>query len=343
MKLSPDDISRLCLLVDDLSGIQWDASKAYLIETRLVPLLATFGIPSFSDLISKVRAGIDIKLRTAFIDAITTRETLFFRDDSPFQALEFKALPEIIDAKAATPFSRRLRFWSAACSSGQEPYSLAILLREMIDDLDRWDVQILATDLAPAALATASVGVYSEFEVSRGMSPKLRDKYFRKTAEGWQVSDSVKKLVKFERRNLLEPFGTLGPFDVLFCRNVAIYFDLETRKDLFERLAKTLAPHGALFAGSSENLSGYGERFKPQFHCRATFYQPNKLVTQPTATPTKPGLPALATSHLTPPQTTKLVATSPAATNPSPATPITAKVPSKPSSLLNPLLATSAR
>jgi chemotaxis protein methyltransferase CheR len=294
MKLSPDDISRLCLLVDEVSGIQWDASKTYLIETRLIPLLTTFNITSFGDLIARVRANLDPKLRTAFVDAITTRETLFFRDDSPFQALEHKALPEIIDTKAATPFSRRLRFWSAACSSGQEPYSLAILLREMIDDIDRWDVQILATDLAPAALASASAGVYSDFEVSRGVTPAIRDKYFRKTPDGWQVNDSVKKLVKFERRNLLEPFGAMGPFDVLFCRNVAIYFDLETRKDLFERLSRTLAPHGALFVGSSENLASYGERWKPQFHCRATYYQPNKLASVPV--PPKPATPPTATT-----------------------------------------------
>jgi chemotaxis protein methyltransferase CheR len=324
MKLSPDEVSRLCLLVNDLSGIQWDASKTYLIETRLVPLLATHGLQNIGDLISKVRAGLDIKLRTAFIDAVTTRETLFFRDDSPFQALEFKALPEIIDAKAATPFSRRLRFWSAACSSGQEPYSLAIMLREMIDDLDRWDVQILATDLAPAALASASAGIYSDFEVSRGVPPKHRDKYFRRIPEGWQVSDSVRKLVKFEKRNLLEPFGPMGPFDVIFCRNVAIYFELETRKDLFERLAKTLAPHGALFVGSSENLSAYGEKWKPQFHCRATYYQPHKVAAQPGGTTADKGAPA-----------------KPAATRPLPATIPT--VAPKPLSVAKTPLASAAR
>ena len=344
MNLSPDDISRLCLLVDELSGIQWDASKTYLIEARLVPLLATFGIANFGDLISKVRAGLDIKLRTAFIDAITTRETLFFRDDSPFQALEFKALPEIIDAKAATPFSRRLRFWSAACSSGQEPYSLAILLREMIEDIDRWDVQILATDLAPAALATASIGVYSEFEVSRGMSPKLREKYFRRTPEGWQVSEAIKKLVKFERRNLLEPYGALGPFDVVFCRNVAIYFDLETRKDLFDRLAKTLAPHGALFAGSSENLSCYGERWKPQFHCRATFYQPNKPAPQAVATAAAKPVPPSSTAYRSStPAVPTATAPSPAGPKPAVARSVTATTSLKTGLSSTPLVSSSAR
>lgn len=305
MKPSADDISRLCLLVDEVSGIQWDATKTYLMETRLAPLLGTFGLKDFGELVTRVRSGTSPQLRTAFVDAITTRETLFFRDDSPFQALEHKALPEILDAKVGTPFSRRLRFWSAACSSGQEPYSLAILLHEMFDDISRWDVQILATDLAPAALASASRGVYSEFELSRGVSPEIRTKYFDKTAEGWQVKESVKKLVKFEQRNLLEPYGTLGPFDVIFCRNVAIYFDLDTRKDLFERLSRTLAPHGTLFVGCSENLSGYGDKWKPLFHCRSTYYQPNKKHPE-----------FEAREAVTPPAKPNLAATKPALLNP---------------------------
>lgn len=307
MKLSADDISRLSLLVNEVSGIQWDASKSYLMETRLIPLLKTFGMNDFGELVSRIRSGANAQLRTAFVDAITTRETLFFRDDSPFQSLEHKALPEIMDAKQGTPFAKRLRFWSAACSSGQEPYSLAILLHEMLEDIDRWDIQILATDLAPAALATASRGVYSDFELSRGISPEIRGKYFDKTTDGWQVKDRLKKLVRFEQRNLLESFGMMGPFDVIFCRNVAIYFDLEVRKDLFERLSKTLANHGTLFVGCSENLSGYGDKWKPLFHCRSTYYQPNKkhpefeareAVTPPKKTTT--GLPATANRLATP-------------------------------------------
>uniref|UniRef100_A0A7C2JZX6 protein-glutamate O-methyltransferase n=1 Tax=Schlesneria paludicola TaxID=360056 RepID=A0A7C2JZX6_9PLAN len=282
MKLTEDDISRVCRLVDELSGIQWDASKTYLIETRLPGLLREHQCATLAELVAKVRSGTDPRVRAAFIDAITTRETLFFRDESPFEALKHKALPEIIDAKAGTPFARRLRLWSAACSSGQEPYSLGIVLRELIDDLDDWDVQILATDISPAALAAASKGVYSDFEVSRGLSPHLRDRYFTKVPGGWKISDEIRALVCFDNRNLLKPFGTLGSFDVIFCRNVAIYFDAPVKRDLFERLAGVLAPHGTLFVGSSENLSTFGERWKPQYHCRGVFYQPNR---RPPATP----------------------------------------------------------
>jgi chemotaxis protein methyltransferase CheR len=276
MKLTDEDITRVCRLVDELSGIQWDASKTYLIETRLPGLLKEHQCPTLADLVTKVRLGTDPRVRAAFIDAITTRETLFFRDASPFEALRHKALPEIIDAKASTPFARWLRLWSAACSSGQEPYSLGIVLRELIDDLDEWDVQILATDISPAALATASRGVYSDFEVSRGLSPHLRDRYFTKVPGGWKISDEIRALVCFDNRNLLKPFGALGSFDVIFCRNVAIYFDAPVKRDLFERMSGVLAPHGAMFVGSSENLSCFGERWKPQYHCRGVFYQPNR-------------------------------------------------------------------
>jgi chemotaxis protein methyltransferase CheR len=215
------------------------------------------------------------RIRSDFIDAVTTRETLFFRDESPFEALKHKALPEIIDAKSRTPYAKRLRFWSAACSSGQEPYSIGIALSEMLDDIDDWDIQILATDISPSALESASKGIYSDFEMSRGVSPAIRDKYFRKVPQGWRICDEVRSLVSFQSRNLLQPFHALGSFDVIFCRNVAIYFDVPVKQDLFERLAGVLAAHGVLIVGSSENLSCFGERWKPQFHCRGVYYQPN--------------------------------------------------------------------
>ncbi len=293
MKLTTDDIARVCQLVDELAGIQWDAGKAYLIESRLPSLLQEYQLTNLADLVAKVRSGSDPRIRMAFVDAITTRETLFFRDESPFDAMRHKALPEIIDAKAKTPFARRLRIWSAACSSGQEPYSLGIVLRELIDDIDDWDVQILATDISQAALASASKGIYSEFEMSRGMSPQLRDRHFRKVPEGWRISDEVRSLVSFESRNLLKPFSDLSSFDVIFCRNVAIYFEADVKRDLFERLAGVLAPHGTLFVGSSESLSAFGEKWKPLYHCRGSFYQPNRKPDHSVATVDK-GQPSFA-------------------------------------------------
>ncbi len=289
MKLTPEDITRVCKLVDELAGIQWDASKAYLIESRLASLLKDHQCADLAALVAKVRANTDPRVRPAFIDAITTRETLFFRDESPFDALKHKAVPEIIDAKSKTPYAKRLRFWSAACSSGQEPYSIGITLTELLDDIDDWDIQILATDISPSALEVASKGVYSEFEMSRGVSTAIRDKYFRKVPEGWKICDEIRSLVSFQTRNLLQPLTALGMFDVIFCRNVAIYFDAPVKKELFERLAGCLPANGVLFVGSSENLSCFGERWKPLYHCRGVYYQPNqKANPTPTAAASSP-------------------------------------------------------
>lgn len=307
MKLTEDEISRVCRLVDELAGIQWDAGKAYLIESRLPSLLRDHKCTDLTDLVSKVRTNLNPQIRADFVDAITTRETLFFRDESPFEALRHKALPEIIDAKSKSTWARRLRFWSAACSSGQEPYSLGIVLRELIDDIDDWDVQILATDLSKAALASASKGVYSDFEMSRGIDPRRRDKFFRKVEGGWKICDEVRSMVSFSERNLLQPFTNIGPFDVIFCRNVAIYFDVPVKKDLFERLAGVLTQNGALFVGSSESLSAFGERWKPLHHCRGIFYQPNRENLGPVASIAatspmmRPTMPAPAGKPLTTP------------------------------------------
>lgn len=275
MSLTTGQIQAVSRLVGQLTGIQWDSSKEYLIESRLQQRLPDFGCRTIDELISRVQAG-DARLRTAFIDAVTTRETLFFRDQSPFLALEHKALPELIDARSSGPLKKRLRFWSAACSTGQEPYSIAMLLLELLPDIHQWDVQIMASDISDAALSTASRGEYSAFETGRGLSPELLKRYFIPCGTGWKVTDEVRSLVSFEKRNLLQPFTGLGPFDVIFCRNVAIYFDLPTRRTLFERLAAVLPRDGCLFAGAGENLSEFGARWTPQFHCRSVFYQPNQ-------------------------------------------------------------------
>lgn len=273
MKPTPADLEAVCRLAEQTCGIVWDASKDYLVETRLKGLLAPAGCATYADFAR--RAAADPKLRSAFVDAVTTRETLFFRDESPFRALEHKLLPELIDARAGTRDARRLRIWSAACSSGQEPYSIAITLLRTLPDPDAWDLRILATDISEAAVAQASRAVYSDFEAGRGLDPAVRDRWFHREGSGWRIRDEVRSLVHFQKRSLLDPFDALGPFDVVFCRNVAIYFDLPVRRELFERLAGRLVPDGALFVGSSESLSSFGPRWVPHQHCRAVFYRPN--------------------------------------------------------------------
>lgn len=275
MQVTPEDIAVISRLVNDLCGIVLDETKGYLIESRLSDIATREGCGTFTELYCKARYDTNGPLQKSIIDAITTNETLFFRDTSPFEALQHKALPEMIDVKAATPTPKRLRIWSAACSTGQEPYSMAMVLRELLPDIDTWDISITATDISDAAIAQASLGQYAAHEIGRGMDQRLLQKYFVKNGNQWKVKDELRGLIAFSRINLLESFASLGTFDIIFCRNVAIYFENTVRKDLFNRLTKNLSKEGYLFAGSTESLADCGPQFVPQHHCRAVFYRPN--------------------------------------------------------------------
>ena len=280
MKVTPDEIPVVARLVNELCGVILDETKGYLIDSRLGTVAKAAGCADFGDLCQKARASRN--LQNEIIDAITTQETLFFRDGSPFEALKHKAIPETIDSKAGTPSAKRLRVWSAACSTGQEPYSLAMTLCELIPDALSWDIDILATDISDSAIAKSSMGRYAEYEIARGMAPNMLSKYFHKESAEWRVKDELRSLIRFDRRSLLEPFTDLGPFDIVFCRNVAIYFDTDVKRDLFNRLGDRLTPEGYLFVGSSESLNNLDPRFVAQHHCRGIFYQPNKRAAMPT-------------------------------------------------------------
>jgi chemotaxis protein methyltransferase CheR len=292
MKLAPGDVDAICGLVIDLCGVYLDESKAYLIEARLGELAKSAGCASYADLARRVRLTNDAQLRNGVINAITTNETLFFRDTSPFEALRHKALPEMIDSKAATPFPRRLRIWSAASSTGQEAYSIAMLARDLIPDIDVWDIKIHATDISDDAVGKASRGWYTAHEIGRGLPEQQLSRYFQADNGGWRVRDEVRSLVSFERRNLLEPFAMLGRFDIVMCRNVAIYFTPTARQDLFHRIAAQMVPDGYLFVGSQESLSDLGPRFTPHHHCRAVYYRPGlTLAAPPPTAPTRAATP----------------------------------------------------
>lgn len=275
MQATADDIRNISSLVNDLCGVTLDASKGYLIENRLVPVAEKQQCTSLHELYTKARQPAATALQSAIIDAITTQETLFFRDQTFFDALQYKVLPELIDARNNSPFPRRLRLWSAASSTGQEAYSVAMILSEMLPDIASWDITITATDISDAAIAIASRGVYTAFEIKRGMRQNLLNKYFTKEGNGWKISDRIRSMVTFKKINLLKPFAGLGPFDVVFCRNVAIYFKTDARRDLFNRIARTMARDAYLFVGGSESLNDLGPRFAPQHHCRTSFYRPN--------------------------------------------------------------------
>ena len=194
------------------------------------------GCESYAEFARRARHDADHTLRNKIIDAITTNETLFFRDSSPFDALQNKVIPETIDGKAGTLYPKKLRIWSAACSTGQESYSIAMLLSEMLPDIHDWDMNILGTDISDEVVARASRGWYTSHEIERGMSPARLQRFFQQENNGWRVKDSLRALCSFERRNLLDPNSARGKFDVIFCRNVAIYFTPEARRDLFLRL-----------------------------------------------------------------------------------------------------------
>ncbi len=274
MQITTREIPAVAQLVHKLCGVALDETKGYLIDSRLGGLVGEAGCASFSDLCEKAHGNKSLELN--IIDAITTQETLFFRDESPFEALKHKAIPEAIDARASTPFPKRLRIWSAAASTGQEAYSIAMTLSELLPDIQSRDVDILATDISDSAIMQASLGRYAKHEIQRGMTSQMLSKYFQQEADGWRVKEALRSMIRFDRRNLLQPMTGLGPFDIIFCRNVAIYFNEDVKRDLFNRLSERLTPDGYLFVGSSESLANLDPRFIPQHHCRSIFYQPNR-------------------------------------------------------------------
>jgi len=273
MNVMEAEIPVVAQLVRELCGVALDKTKGYLIDSRLGSLAEESNFSNFTDFCRAARTNPILKNK--IIDAITIQETLFFRDKSPFEALQYKIIPVLIDSKAGTIHSKRVRIWSAACSTGQEAYSIAMVLCELIPDITSWDVNILGTDISNEALRQASLGRYSEYSIERGMTAPMLAKYFIKERDGYRVKDQLRAMVRFDQCNLLKPFNGMGPFDVIFCRNVAIYFDEEFKRDLFNRLADRLTPNGWLIVGSSESLAGIDPRFIPQHHCRAVLYQPN--------------------------------------------------------------------
>ncbi|MCK5943903.1 MAG: protein-glutamate O-methyltransferase CheR [Planctomycetes bacterium] len=273
MKLRPGEMKLMQQLVLQLSGIALDTSKAYLIETRLGHLAERAGASNFNELYFMLRHGGDRELVREVVDAITTHETTWFRDPTAFGALERRVLPSLLEARERAGV-KRLRIWSAACSSGQEPYSVAMLLHELLPDLDRWDVQILGTDISTVTLERASRGVYSEHEMNRTSRPGMMLRYFEQTPEGSRVIPSVRSLVEFRERNLLLPMQGVGPFDLVLLRNVLIYFAPATRDSIVQRVAGVMRPDGYLLAGGSESLREGASKLQATTIGGVPFYRP---------------------------------------------------------------------
>lgn len=272
IKIKPDEIKILSRYIYDISGIHIEASKAYLLETRLGRLLEAENCASYSEFYHKAKGDGSKTLEKKILDAITTNETLFFRDSSPFDLLKYKILPEIIDRNTSKSMAPPLRIWSAACSTGQEVYSIAIVIKELLGNT-KMNIQLTGTDLSDAAIKQASYGSYNKFEIERGLPRERLQQYFKANGSNWKIKDPIRAMVTFRKLNLMHPFTAMGKFDIVFCRNVAIYFTLEDRKKLFAKIADVLEPDGYLIIGSTESLTGVCPRFVPKRHLKSIYYQ----------------------------------------------------------------------
>jgi chemotaxis protein methyltransferase CheR len=269
--MTPHDYEFLRKLLKARSGLVLSAEKHYLVESRLLPVARKAGLFNLTGLVAKLRGPDAEPLTVEVVEAMTTNESFFFRDKIPFEHFRQTIMPTLLAARTA---SRRIRIWCAAASTGQEPYTLAMCLKEMGRDLHGWNIEILASDISTGVLEKAKSGVYSQFEVQRGLPVLMLIKYFTQVGEMWEIAPEIRSMVTFRPLNLLHDFGHLGTFDVVFCRNVLIYFDQETKIDVLNRLARVTAPDGFLALGGAETVVGLTNTFKPLADKRG-LYAPN--------------------------------------------------------------------
>ena len=248
------------------SGLALNSDKAYLAESRLRPVMQRLGLADFDALIMRLLSGTDYDLVREVVDAMTTNETFFFRDRVPFDNFRKFILPNLLEARKDV---RRIRIWCAACSTGQEPYSLAMLLDEEAQKLAGWHVEILATDLSHSAINIAREGLYTQFEVQRGLPISQLLRYCRQEGECWRVSEHLRAHVRFDEFNLLADYTDLGSFDVIFCRNVLIYFDVPMKQKVLDKMARVIASDGYLVMGAAETVVGLSNAFIPHEELRS--------------------------------------------------------------------------
>jgi chemotaxis protein methyltransferase CheR len=259
--MNPQEFDYISNLLKQRSGLSITKDKMYLVESRLQPVARVHGLNTLSDLVGKLMRSPDPVLMSEVVQAMTTNETMFFRDLKPFMKMREKILPHWLEKH---PGRKHLRIWSAACSSGQEPYTLAMCLQEESAKLAGFTIDIIATDLSEKIVNKATQGVYSQFEVQRGLPIQMLLKYFTQAQENtWRVNDHTKRMVRFQTHNLLEDCSRLGAFDIVYCRNVLIYFDEATKQLVLNRIASVLNPPGFLVLGSAETVFGLNVPFQP--------------------------------------------------------------------------------
>lgn len=269
--LDPAMFGYISSLVRDKSAIVLDAHKAYLVESRLSPIVRAHGLHSFENLVEQLRKPNSAGLVQEVVEAMTTNETSFFRDVHPFEALRKQVLPDLICKRAN---EKKLTIWSNACSTGQEPYTIAMLLREHFPELAGWKVRICATDICSKVLEKAKSGEFNQTEVNRGLPAQFLLKYFTRQGLKWIITDEIRNSIEFRLLNLVEPWAGIPPTDIVFLRNVLIYFDIDTKKRILCRVHHTLRSDGYLFLGGAESTVGFNANFAREQFGSATFYRP---------------------------------------------------------------------
>lgn len=255
--MNPNDLQLVCDLVRRKSGIELDSAKEYLVEARLTPLARRLGLASTAEVIARVKAN-DVVVSRDVVDAMTTNETSFFRDGSPFEALKKSIIPDLIAKRAS---ERKLSIWCAASSTGQEPYTIAMLLRENFPQLVTWNLSFVASDLSRDVLKKAKAGRFSQLEINRGLPAPLMVKYFKKHGLEWEIDEQLRKMIDFREVNLLEAWPSMPPLDLVFIRNVLIYFTPDTKRQILNRIRMLMRPDGYLFLGVAETTMNIDDQF----------------------------------------------------------------------------------
>jgi chemotaxis protein methyltransferase CheR len=291
--VTPADYDYLRKFLKERSGLVLSADKQYLVESRLLPVAHRAGIDTLAELVAALRGMKNDPLVVEVAEAMTTNESFFFRDKLPFERFRDTIMPALL---AARPSQRRIRIWCAAASTGQEPYSLAMCLKEMGEKVAGRQIDIVATEFSTQVLEKAKAGIFSQFEVQRGLPIALLIKYFDQIGETWQINPDVRAMVQFRPFNLLHDFAHLGSFDLVFCRNVLIYFDQETKVSVLDRIARIMEHDGFLVLGAAETVVGLTTSFKP-LPDRRGVYARNVAPRGMTAVEARPGLRLAATGR----------------------------------------------
>jgi chemotaxis protein methyltransferase CheR len=283
--MTPRDFDYLRTLLKSASGLVLTDDKQYLIESRLLPVAKKLKYETIDAMVAELRRSEATSLKNQIVEAMTINESFFFRDKTPFDNFENIMLPKLLEAKKA---QKHLRIWSAAASTGQEAYSLSMIMQEYAAELEGWRIEIIGTDLCSEALEKAKAGLYSQFEVQRGMPVKYLVKNFKQVGSMWQVNSKIRSSVQYRQFNLLNSFNLLGRFDIIFCRNVLIYFDKETKSDIIARMGKQTNPNCYLVLGASETLVGLNDSFGTVPDARGLYQIKDQAGNKPASAITRP-------------------------------------------------------